>query len=133
MGQWDPTFRKLEGPVTDRFDCGEKDQNEFLLQRAWREQQDGWSFTHLAYVGGMLAGYVTLANDAIELSVDERLESTPSATVPALKVAQFAVDKRFQGHRVGEKLLVLALWHAQQTSQGTALGAGCRLLTLDCL
>ena len=94
-------FHQLDGPVKDGFDCGEAEQNKFLLEDAWTQQCEGYSRTHLAYVGGMLCGYVTLVSSEIILDKKERPETTKFSRLPALKLAQMGVDKRFAGHGLG--------------------------------
>ena len=50
---------KLDGLPLFDFDCGSPEQNSFLHERAWPEQQDSLSTTYLFFRGGMLAAYVT--------------------------------------------------------------------------
>jgi ribosomal protein S18 acetylase RimI-like enzyme len=121
------TFRPLDGPINEKFDCGAPAQNHFLLKDAWEQQQRGYSVTHLAYVKGMLAGYITLGNDVVDLTVDERPESAPAARISAVKVFQFAVDNRFKRQGLGEELLNLGMLYARENSATI----GCRFLVLD--
>jgi GNAT superfamily N-acetyltransferase len=93
-----------------------RSQNNFLLKDAWEHQQRGYSVTHLAYVKGILAGYITLGNDVVDLTVDERPESAPAARISAVKVFQFAVDKRFKRQGLGEELLNLAVLYARENA-----------------
>lgn len=127
MPSLDPTFRKLDGSVTDHFDCGENDQNKFLRESAWPDQKQGWSVTYLAYVNGMLAGYVALSNDALELTKRERPTDAPSGRIGAVKIVQLGVDRRFQRQGLGEMLLDFAILYARQASEAS----GCRYVTLD--
>ena len=121
------TFRRLDGPVTERFDCGEQDQNEFLSKHAWDQQQSGFSTTYVAYVGGMMVGYISLALSEIRLPGPERLVSAFSSRFPALNIAQMGVDQRFAGHRIGEELVAFALNRARTLMNDY----GCRFLILD--
>lgn len=124
----DPQIHKLNGPVTERFDCGDPDQNNFLINLAWEHQQAGLSVTYVALIGGMLAGYVTLVMSEIELSRSERPSSVPFARIGALKVAQMAVDTKFQGQGLGKLLLDFAVLRAQHLAAGHV---GCRYVILD--
>ena len=97
------TFRRLDGPVTERFDCGEQDQNEFLSKHAWDQQQSGFSTTYVAYVGGMMVGYISLALSEIRLPGPERLVSAFSSRFPALNIALgFVVNLHEQERRERE-------------------------------
>ena len=127
VAELETTFRRLDDPIDEKFDCGALDQNNFLLKDAWEHQQRGYSVTHLAYVKGMLAGYITLGNDVVDLTVDERPESAPAARISAVKVFQFAVDKRFKRQGLGEELLNLAMLYARENAATIA----CRYLVLD--
>lgn len=121
------TFHRLDGPVTERFDCGEKEQNDFLLKHAWEQQQSGFSTTYLAHVGGILAAYISLALSEIRLPGPERLVNAFSSRFPALNIAQMGVDQRFAGHRIGEELVAFALNRARALMNEY----GCRFLILD--
>lgn len=121
------TFRRLDAPIDEKFDCGAPAQNDFLLKEAWEQQRSGYSVTHLAYVKGMLAGYITLGNDVVDLTAEERQDSAPAARISAVKVFQFAVDKRFKRQGLGEELLNLAMLYARENSATIA----CRYLVLD--
>ena len=120
-------FHRLDGPVRDGFDCGDDEQNRFLLELAWPQQSDGYSRTHLAYVGGMLCGYVTLASSEIVLAKSERPETARFSRLPAVKLAQMAVDKRFAGHGLGSELVAFALVQARHISRTV----GARYVILD--
>lgn len=121
------TFRRLDGPIDEKFDCGATAQNDFLRREAWEQQRSGYSVTHLAYVKGMLAGYITLGNDVVDLTAEEREESAPAARLSAVKVFQFAVDNQFKRQGLGEELLNLAMLYAREN----AATIGCRYLVLD--
>ena len=35
MAELETTFRRLDGPIDEKFDCGAPEQNNFLLKDAW--------------------------------------------------------------------------------------------------
>src|SRR3954454_7346300 len=90
-------IRLLDGPPEAGFDCGREDQNVFLYERAWEDQQEKASATYLYHVNGMLAGYATVCMDALPLGKRERGLRIRYKEVGALKLAQLGVDLRFQG------------------------------------
>lgn len=123
----EPAFHRLDSPVTEAFDCGEKPQNAFLLEHAWQDQQHQLSVTYIAHVGAMLAGYVTLANSELQLSVKERPAEIRFARVAALKLLQMGVHKPFAGQGLGSLLVDFAIVRACAVQES----AGCRYVILD--
>jgi hypothetical protein len=47
-------IRTLDGSPEPGFDCGRSDQNAFLYERAWPDQQEQVSVTYLYYVKAFL-------------------------------------------------------------------------------
>ncbi|HEX8695555.1 MAG TPA: hypothetical protein VF746_24290 [Longimicrobium sp.] len=88
--------QKLDGFPPFGFDCHRPEQNAFLYERAWPEQQDSLSTTYLFFRDGRLAAYATVLMDSLSLSRSER-GSIPYRYVSALKLGQMGVDSRFQG------------------------------------
>lgn len=122
-------FHILDAPVSERFDCGEQEQNRFLLEHAWSQQQANFSKTYLAYLAGILCGYVTLAQSEIKLAKSERPETALFSRLPATKLAQMGVDLRFRGYRIGDELIAFALI----TARRVARRIGGRYVILDAL
>jgi GNAT superfamily N-acetyltransferase len=121
--------RPLEEPPPADFDCGADEQNRFLQERAWRDHQKGISSTHMMYVNGIPAAYVTLMADRIKLSPKEKLKGISYELVPAVKIAQLAVARRFTGHGLGKFMIGYAVANARAVR--AVPGVGCRYLTLD--
>lgn len=125
--QDDMEMRTLDEPPSPGFDCGAEDQNRFLYQRAWHDACHGISVTHMLYINGILAAYITLLNDRIQLGPKEKPKGVTYQFVPALKVAQLGVDHRFGGSGLGRYLLGYAVELATHF-RGMI---GCRYVTLD--
>jgi ribosomal protein S18 acetylase RimI-like enzyme len=117
----------LDGAPPADFDCGVEEQNGFLRGRAWRDQCQSISVTHVLYVKGVAAAYVTLMADRIMLGPKEKPKGVAYSLVPALKVAQLGVDVRFQRRGLGEMMIGYAVQMAR-TFRGMM---GCRYITLD--
>src|SRR5215218_6722201 len=83
------------------FDCGRDDQNEFLHQWAWPDQNERLSTTYLLHVDGLVAGFMTVCMDSLPLSRRERGPAIRHRNVSSLKLAQLGVDRRFQGMDIG--------------------------------
>jgi GNAT superfamily N-acetyltransferase len=123
----DMEMRTLDGPPPSGFDCGAADQNEYLYLRAWRDACHGISVTHMLYIKGIPAGYVTLLSDRIQLGPKEKPKGVTYQFVPAMKIGQLGVDRRFAGLGLGRYLVGFAIQLALQF-RGVI---GCRYLTLD--
>jgi GNAT superfamily N-acetyltransferase len=123
----DLEMRVIDGQPAAGFDCGRDAQNAFLYARAWRDAKAGVSVTHLLSVKGILTAYVSLLADRVALGPDEKPKGVTWRLVPALKIAQLAVDGRFAGHGLGRFMVGYVVEHAR-TLRGSV---GCRLITLD--
>lgn len=123
----DVVARLLDGPPEAGFDCGRADQNGFLYERAWEDQQEKVSATYLYHVNGMLAGYATVCMDALPLGTRERSLRIRYKEVGALKLAQLGVDLHFQGRGLGALIVADVIALAREISARV----GCRYVTLD--
>lgn len=119
--------RILEAPPPAGFDCGAEEQNRFLHQRAWADQGKGISVTHLVYIKGIPAAYVTLMNDRIRLGSREKPRGVSYQLVPAVKIAQLGVDEAFGGHGLGRFMV----GYAVENARAFRAVIGCRHVTLD--
>ena len=117
----------LDGPPSCDFDCGRDEQNSFFFDRAWSDSCRSISVTHVLYVKGIMAAYVTLMNDRIQLGPRERAKGVTYQLVPAIKLAQLGVDMRFAGNGVGKQMVAYAI----ETSRRYRGVVGCRYVTLD--
>ena len=106
----------LDKALHDRtaFDCGEPPLNDFLRTKAAKHQAQRVSRTFVlsdSAAPRRILGYYSLSNCQIareELSEDEA-RALPRHPVPAVKLARLAVDRRQQGRRYGQWLLMDAL------------------------
>jgi GNAT superfamily N-acetyltransferase len=125
--EWPEVF-PLDGTPPYDFSCSREEQNNFLRDRAWPEQQDGLSVTYLAHLNGITVGFMTLAMDAITLQTSEKPRSIIRLVrFPAVKVAQLAIHKNWERRGLGQKLVALAAGIALDLRSRV----GCRYLTVD--
>jgi GNAT superfamily N-acetyltransferase len=117
---------KLDGDPPLSFDCGNEEQNEYLLYQARQDQETLIAVTYLLHVKGIEAAYLTFCMDSLQLG-HEQPEDISRGQVPALKLAQLGVSVGFQGFRLGKYLVGLAIKRAIQLSNEV----GCRYLTVD--
>lgn len=118
----------LEAAPPPDFRCSRKEQNEFLQERAWDEQQLGLSVTYLALLNGIVVGYLTVSMDALPLQTSEKPASHLTIVrFPAIKLAQLATRDGWENRGIGRHLIALA------AGMGLELRGklGCRYLTLD--
>lgn len=118
---------KMEEPPEAGFRCGREEQDRFLYEYAWGDQQEGVSVTHLYYVYGILAGYATVLMDSILLGSRERGPKIRYKDVPALKLGQLGVHHTFQGSGLGSYIVA----HVIELARRIAQEVGCRYVTLD--
>tara|TARA_R110001592_G_scaffold254129_3_gene517482 strand:- start:26859 stop:27377 length:519 start_codon:yes stop_codon:yes gene_type:complete len=119
------------------FDCGKPDMNTYLARFAAKNMELKLSMTWVLPrdkpVTGQktpVAAYYTLASCTVtrdEIPTNDRLPGYP---VPVVLLARLAVDRHFQGQRLGEKTLVSAL---RQSVTLTERGLPAMGLILDVL
>lgn len=118
----------LEHNAPYSFRCSREEQTEFLLQHALPDQQDDISRTYLAYRGGILVGYFTLAMDAIGLMQWEKPRpDIRYGRLPAIKLAQLGVEENLEGQGIGKELVA----NAAALALNLRSQVGCRYLTVD--
>lgn len=117
----------MAAPPELGFDCGRAEQNAFLYERAWSDQEAQLSVTYLYYAHGILAAYATVCMDAVPLGPRERDRSVPYQETAACKLAQLAVSLPFQGIGLGKYVVGDIISRAQDEAKRI----GCRFLTLD--
>ena len=76
----EPSPLSLESDISS-FDCGDGDLNEFLREDALEYQEQNLAQTMLLYYKSKLAGYYTIACDAIFLALEEKAKVWSKKTV----------------------------------------------------
>lgn len=129
--------RKIEASDrADDFDCGDAPLNEYLRKYARQDQRRSFGVTYVAvsshHSPNRVIGYFTLANTSIPR------EGLPEAltkgipryqNVPAFLLGRLAIDKHYQGKKIGEHLLSRCMKHCLELSRWS----GARLLVADAL
>ncbi len=97
----------------DRFDCGKAPLNQYLKQFARQNHDRGIAKTFVASPPDdprTIAGFYATCAASITFTAFPATEKRlPRYPIPVLRIAQLAVDQRFQGQRLGEELLMEAL------------------------
>jgi GNAT superfamily N-acetyltransferase len=96
-----------------RFASGDARVDEWLIHRALGAMAKNTSTTRvLASAEGAIAGYYTLANTALDVSLvppDLLGDRPPNRAPPTLTLAWLGVDAEFRGRGLGTKLFARAL------------------------
>ena len=103
---------------TERFDCGESVLNKWLQRYALQNQKADAARTFVLCDGSRVVGYYTLAAGAVEhaeapLRVKKGLARHP---IPVMLLARLAVDREYQGWRIGWGLLKDAILRTVQAA-----------------
>lgn len=97
--------------LTEDFDCGALDLNDYLQRHALPNQQAGGARTYVVHRDSRVAGYYSLAAGGVSLrEAPERVAKGMGAyDVPIILIARLGVDLREQGSGLGAALLKDAL------------------------
>lgn len=108
-------------PRHDRnsFDCGQPVMNEFLQKTARQYAERDVGVTHVVVAeegSSRILGYVTLAIKTVSRE-SLATKGLPRGEFGVALLARLAVDKDFQRHGLGKRMLYFALFKAQQMAE----------------
>ncbi len=109
------------------FDCGKSKLNEYLEKSAGQHARKEYSRTFVATNGvnskNILGYYCTSASSIEFENIPENLSKglPKEYPVPAMLIGQLAVDKQFQGQKLGKTLLMHALDKAIRVNSEMAI------------
>ncbi|EGM1332176.1 GNAT family N-acetyltransferase [Salmonella enterica] len=95
------------------FDCGVPSLNQFLQQQTRQKAIKNIAKTYVACFDSepeTIAGYYTLSGYSVIVPPKFRHYKNYPHPLNAVKLARLAIHKQFQGKRIGEKLLVDAIY-----------------------
>jgi GNAT superfamily N-acetyltransferase len=113
----------------DDFDCGKEKLNLYLRQSARQHHEKGISKTFVALPkpeSTIIAGYYAVCMAQIEflsLPTTQQKGIPREYPIPAMRITRLAVDKTFQGKRLGQELLMEALTRAVRLASEVAIYA----------
>jgi hypothetical protein len=112
----------------ESFDCDEPTMNTFFRNECLDEQKLGLNSTYALYYKGELAALCSICADKISLATSEKDNmNLPRNSVPAVKIARLARDKKFRDLRLGIYLFDYVRLQILESSENI----GIRLITLD--
>ncbi len=93
------------------FSCGEEDLDEYLRRYARQHSAANVSRTYVAAEGPAILGFYSLAMAGIRRDQLPPAHAArfPRFPLPVARLARLAVDRRYQGQGLGERLLIDAL------------------------
>lgn len=110
------------------FHCGDPEIDDFLQNDAKDYQKDRLATTYLVYHQDRLVGFFSLAAGCIIASVVESdRPGFQPLKYPAVKIAQLATIREFQGRDIGKHMLTVVFAVALNLSQYL----GCRVVIVD--
>ena len=105
------------------FDCGESALNDWLRQRALRNESR-FSRTYVACAGKHVASYYCISAGAVErTAAPAKLRRNAPDAIPVSVIGRLAVTREFQGRGLGADLLADALRRIVLASQSIGIGA----------
>jgi GNAT superfamily N-acetyltransferase len=113
----------------EHFDCGKEKLNLYLRQAARQHHEKGISKTFVALPEPeslIIAGYYSVCMAQIEflsMPASQQKGIPREYPIPAMRIARLAVDKAFQGKKLGQELLMDALHRALRLSSEVAIYA----------
>ncbi|MQL47209.1 GNAT family N-acetyltransferase [Photorhabdus khanii] len=102
------------------FDCGINELNQFLQQQARQKTVKHIAKTYVACRSSAfttIIGYHTLTGYSVTVPPACREYKNYPHPLNAVKLARLAVDRSYQGQRLGEKLLVDAIYRTVLVAQ----------------
>lgn len=109
--------------VLSAFDCGEPVLNDWLKQRALRNESR-FSRTYVVKAGARVVGFYCIAAGAVERSgAPGRVRRNAPDTVPVSVIGRLAVCKEYAGKGLGADLLADALRRIALASQTLGMAA----------
>jgi GNAT superfamily N-acetyltransferase len=112
------------------FNSRSDELNEFLKKDARRDQKNRVSRTYLCCWNKIIAGFVTLLTDTLELHAVSEIDGIDGyfyQKYPAIKIARLDVDVKFERKGVGRFILLTSIGKAIKISDEI----GCRYITVD--
>ena len=105
------------------FDCGEQALNDWLRQRALKNESR-FSRTYVVCAGNCVVAYFCISAGAVErASVPGKLRRNAPETVPVSVIGRLAVDRAYSGMGLGASILSDALRRIAIASQSIGIGA----------
>jgi GNAT superfamily N-acetyltransferase len=125
-----PPARLDETHEVDAFDCGNDSLNGWLRKRALKNERDGASRTYVVCIQQRVIAYYCLAVGSVaKTEAVGRVRRNMPEPIPVMKLGRLAVDRTWQGKRLGTALLADAI----KRTLTAAEVAGIRAIVVDAI
>lgn len=102
----------------DSFDSGNSQLDDWLKQRARKNELEGASRTYVLCARELVIAYYCLANGAVaQTAAIGRVRRNMPDPIPVMVIGRLAVDCRWQGKGIGRALLRDAILRTLQASE----------------
>jgi predicted GNAT family N-acyltransferase len=106
------------------FDCGNDTLNDWLKNRALKNQESGASRTFVVCQNDRVVGYYALASGSVErMEVPKSIARNMPEPIPVMVLGRLAIDTSMHGQRIGSSLLKDALLRTLKVSQDIGVRA----------
>ena len=106
-----------------QFDCGNPALNDWLKQRAWKNESR-FARTYVVCEGASVVGYFCIAAAAVERAASPgKLRRNAPEPIPVAVIGRLAVSKDHAGQGLGADMLADALRRIAAASQTIGIGA----------
>jgi GNAT superfamily N-acetyltransferase len=106
-----------------RFDCGEPALNDWLRERALKNESR-FSRTYVVCAGARVVAYFCISAGAVErAAAPGKLRRNAPDTIPVSVIGRLAVDRDYAGKGLGAEILSDALRRIAVASQSIGIGA----------
>jgi GNAT superfamily N-acetyltransferase len=106
------------------FDCGAPELNNWLRQRALKNEESGASRTYVVSVGQRVVGFYCLANGAItHAQATGKVRRNMPDPIPVMVIGRLAVDQGWHKKGIGRALLRDAILRTVQAAEFAGIRA----------
>src|SRR2546428_9932959 len=100
------------------FDCGVPQLDDWLKRRSLANEESGASRTYVVYASRRVVGYYALATGAVAHSeVTGKVRRNMPNPIPVMVLGRLAIDRAYQGRRLGAGLLRDAIFRTLQAAE----------------
>jgi GNAT superfamily N-acetyltransferase len=108
----------------DAFECGHASLDDWLRKRAHKNERAGASRTYVVCIEQRVIAYYCLAVGSIsKIEAAGRVKRNMPDPIPAMVIGRLAVDRTWQGKRLGTALLADAIKRTLQAAEVAGIRA----------
>ena len=119
-------------PLTDdmdltQFESGKESVDDYLKSNALKEQHEGITKVYVLIISKRIIGYIAIICSHYFFKLpDQDIEMR----IPGLFIGQLGIDKKYQGHNLGEQLIQYCISLAIRV---IGINVACRIIYLESL